>query len=165
MQEIWKHYIYNYEISNYGRLRNSITGKIRKNTFDKYGYVKIDITLGNNNKHKKIAIHRAVAQLFIPNPENKPQVNHIDGNKSNNNVDNLEWVTAKENIFHSLNNSLQPTGERCSFSKLSQKEVDYIRNNYKKRDKIFGGKALAKKFNIDESIISEIINKKIWKYN
>lgn len=69
------------------------------------GYCYVDIC--NKGKRKSARVHRLVALAFIPNPENKPQVNHIDGNKQNNNVGNLEWVTNRENRIHALNNGLK----------------------------------------------------------
>ena len=69
---------------------NDNTNNIRKLTKNSYGYLRTNITDRKNNTHKEIKIHRAVAELFIPNPYNYPQVNHIDGNKENNCVTNLE---------------------------------------------------------------------------
>lgn len=66
------------------------------------------VTLPNNGKLRKMYVHRLVAQAFIPNPENKPQVNHKDGNKMNNNVENLDWVTGSENQMHSYINGFLP---------------------------------------------------------
>ena len=65
---------------------------------NKCGYLSVMLTI--NGKQKRVGVHRLVAQAFIPNPDNKPQVNHIDGNKHNNKVDNLEWVTREENMQH-----------------------------------------------------------------
>ena len=91
----------NYEVSNFGFVRNLNYNKIKIliNREDNHGYLHIDLC--KNSKVKTFKIHRLVAKSFIPNPENKSQVNHIDGNKKNNTVDNLEWNTAKENIIHS----------------------------------------------------------------
>lgn len=63
------------------------------------GYLRVDLYDKNGNR-KHFKIHRLVAQAFIPNPENKPQINHIDGNKHNNSITNLEWVTDAENKEH-----------------------------------------------------------------
>ena len=86
-----------YEISNLGRLRRN--GKCLADCIDSNGYV-INI-LSLKGKHKTIRRHVLVAEAFIPNNEHKREVNHIDGNKLNNTVENLEWVTHRENAIHS----------------------------------------------------------------
>lgn len=100
MEEIWKvvEDLPRYEISNHGRLRNKETGRVLKTHVSKLGYEEINIRF-NNTLHFR-SIHRLVAKAFIQNPENKPEVNHIDENKLNNTVENLEWVTRKENLNH-----------------------------------------------------------------
>ena len=119
MKEIWKDikgYEGLYKISNLGNVlrckKIKIDSKGRKRIFEdlilkaninKNGYKYVNL---HNKKKQAYKIHRLVAQTFIPNQENKPQVNHIDGNKENNRVDNLEWVTGKENIRHAYKNNL-----------------------------------------------------------
>ena len=85
---------YDYEVSNVGLVRNVKTGRILKQ-FLVNGYLRVG--LSKDGVEKKFLVHRLVAQAFIPNPKNKPQIDHIDGNKQNNRVDNLRWVTSKEN--------------------------------------------------------------------
>jgi hypothetical protein len=88
----------NYFVTKEGKVINAKTNKILKPVFNTGGYQQV--TLHNRIKSKNIVIHRLIAKAFIPNPENKPQVNHIDGNKSNNSVTNLEWCTCSENVKH-----------------------------------------------------------------
>lgn len=173
MQEEWKRLIYNnedygdfYLVSNLGRIKNAKTGYIRKNTLDKKnGYYYMCLALGNRDSCKIIKPHRAVAQAFIPNPNNLPDVNHKDGNKTNNNVNNLEWCTKQENIIHAYKNGLNPTGEKSTSSKLTQEDVDFIRGNHVPRDCEFGSAALAKKYEVHPSTISKIVHDKNWKWD
>ena len=96
--EIWKRCAEypKYEVSDLGRIRH-IAGNIRK-TRQCAGYQYVCIW--QNGKHKNLRVHRLVAKAFIPNPSGKRCVNHIDGNRSNNRVDNLEWCSASENEIH-----------------------------------------------------------------
>jgi hypothetical protein len=89
----------NYIVTEKGDVINILTGKKLKTYLNK-GYPSISLR-NENGKKKNYLVHRIVAETFIPNPENKPFVNHIDGNSENFNVNNLEWCTQKENIFHS----------------------------------------------------------------
>lgn len=114
-KEIWKPikgYEDKYEISNFGNVKslyliNRQTKMKREKILKQHmtcGYLKV--ILRKENKMKNYLVHRLVAETFIPNPENKPQVNHINGYKLNNNVSNLEWVTRSENVNHAWINGL-----------------------------------------------------------
>lgn len=103
--------ITDYSVSNTGEVRKDTNNYMMK-PYIQNGYA--HITLQINKKPKRFNIHRLVAIAFIPNPENKPYVNHIDGNRSNNHVNNLEWVTAAENTQHAVRTGLmQPTREKA----------------------------------------------------
>ena len=80
-------------------------GRVIAQQFHGLGYARVE--LHQNNSARKYLVHRLLAESFIPNPENKPQVNHIDGNKRNNSLDNLEWVTQSENQLHAYRTGLQ----------------------------------------------------------
>lgn len=108
MEEIWKdvdRYDGLYQISNFGRVRNN-KGLLMAQKPSKDGYVRL--LLFKRGKYKAEYVHILVANAFIPNPESKPEVNHIDCCKSNNRADNLEWVTRSENHYHAVNNGLKP---------------------------------------------------------
>lgn len=117
--EIWKPvvgYEELYEVSSMGKIKslnnrsNHKKEKILKPIKDKDGYLRI--CLCKNNKKKIKAIHRLVAEAFISNPNNKPVINHKDGIKYNNNVNNLEWCTISENSKHAYDNRLRIISER-----------------------------------------------------
>ena len=103
----------NYSVSDTGYVRNNVTDKTLAYRRAGMGYFKV--TLCKDGKHYECYIHRLVANAFIPNPANKPQVNHIDGNKQNNSISNLEWVTDKENKQH-LYSRLDTTETRKKMS-------------------------------------------------
>lgn len=88
----------NYIVDENGTVINTATNHIKKPCDNNMGYLYID--LYNQGKHRKEYIHRLVAKAFIPNPKNKPYINHIDGNPHNNFVGNLEWCTPLENVEH-----------------------------------------------------------------
>ncbi len=117
-----------------------------------------------NSKRKHLSIHRAVAILYVPNPDNKPQVNHIDGNKLNNHYSNLEWVSNRENKDHALENGLYAKGTDMPNSVLTEDDIKYIRENYIPKHPQFGGEALSKKFGVRSPQISRIVNNKRWKH-
>ena len=107
-----------YEVSNTGKVRSldyHRRGIIKelKISVDRYGYPCISLPTGGNKK-KHFTIHRLVAMAFLANPEDKPEVNHKDGNKLNNHADNLEWVTMQENQRHAWGNGLKEGSRRMS---------------------------------------------------
>lgn len=162
-----------YEVSNRGQVRsmdfyiiNSLgrvrfyKSKLRKLTIDKNGYLTIGLHTG---LHKIKKVHRLVAQAFISNPENKPQVNHKDGNKSNNNDWNLEWCTNKENKQHAFSTGLtsMEKGEKSHNPKLTDKIVKDIRK------RILNGytlKEVGDLYNISISNVSMIKLNKTWNH-
>lgn len=138
-EELWKPIAGypNYKVSNRGRVMNLKTGSVLKNIIDTYGYAKVGLCKGNE-KLKQIKVHRLVATAFIPNPDNLPQVNHIDEDKRNNDVSNLEWCTASQNQRHSIHqrsckiNQLTLDGELVNTwdsSEQIKRELGYSKGN------------------------------------
>lgn len=93
-----------YLISSYGRLFSVKSNKVLKTYLRPTGYINAHYVACG--REVNIGVHRLVAQAFLPNPDNMPQVNHIDGDKTNNKVDNLEWVSSKENVKHAIEHGL-----------------------------------------------------------
>lgn len=152
-----------YQISTYGRLKSLKHKKpiIIKPFLSQKGYLRV--SLSKDNKPHQYFVHDLVAKAFVANPENKPEVNHEDGYKFNNYFENLTWVTPKENIAHAVRTGLQKTGENRANSKLTNAQVMHIRKIYKPRDKEFGAKALARKFNVSATTIRDIVHRKKYK--
>lgn len=163
--EIWKPYIYNYAVSNLGRIKNQVTGHILKPHANKKGYYVYVVSCGSRDKKIAIRIHVAVAKLFIENPDNLPEVNHIDGDKSNNAVSNLEWCSSKENTRHAIKKGLRVAakGESCFTAKLTSDDVEYIRKVYIPRDQDYGLRALGRKFGVYHTTIEDIVKEECWK--
>ena len=108
--EIWKPLARSekYLCSTSGRIRNAVSGKICNGSVNNHGYVRFDLC--ENGKRFVISGHHAVAETFIENPMSLSSINHIDGNKTNNNVSNLEWCTAKHNTHHAIHTLLKSIG-------------------------------------------------------
>lgn len=94
-----KGYKNRYQITSWGRVYSIESGRFLRNEKTQKGYCRV-VLVAENGKKAHFRVHRLVAEAFIPNPDNKPQVNHIDGNKLNNSITNLEWVTNQENYEH-----------------------------------------------------------------
>lgn len=142
-----------YDITRNGEIINKHTGRLVKPQKNGKGYFRVAIG-------KKLCfVHRLVAQKYVPNPDNKPQVNHKDGNKLNNCADNLEWVSNQQNRDHAIKNGLHIHGENCPWSKLSQVQVDFIR---KYND--INSKEMARIFNISSRHVLEIRRNESWKH-
>lgn len=140
-------------------------GRMIKNHKNTKGY--ISVALSKNGVVAMYRVHRLVAKMFVPNPNNLPEINHIDENKSNNASSNLEWVSHLNNIRHGTGirrgadkrfGSVHHYGESHAYAKLTNHDVVTI---YKSS---LLGRELSKIYNVSESCISEIKNKKSWKH-
>lgn len=142
-----------YDITYDGNVINKHNGHILIGQPNSKGYLRVCIG------KKFYFIHRLVAEKYVPNPDNKEQVNHKDGNKLNNSADNLEWMTNQENRTHAVNNFLQLQGEDCPYSKLNWEAVEYIRAN---PDHLLQ-RELAEMFGVARTTISSIVTYRTWK--
>lgn len=173
-EEIWKDiigYEGHYQISNQGRVKAlgrkgsgcCVIDRIKKVTKskDKTHYDSFGLCVGN--KSKCFMLHRVLAIHFIPNPENKKEVNHIDGNKSNNSLENLEWVTASENIYHGLKLGIMNTANGLTKSnvRFSKQDVIEIKKRIKNGDL---GAHIANDYGVNKVLIYNIKSGKTWKY-
>ena len=124
---------------------------------DKYKY----ITLWHQSKSKSFFVHRLVAMAFIDNPNDYPSVNHIDGCKDNNCVENLEWCTHKQNSMHALKIGLRKTGEDHHGAKLKNAQVRMIPELLEKG---FSQKAISVMYGVSYSTIKNVCQKRKWQY-
>lgn len=156
----WKTIEELYEVSDEGQIRRN--GNILKTRIDRYGYE--IVTLWCNGKCLTRKIHRLVAIAFIPNPDELPTVNHIDGNKLNNRVTNLEWLSVAENHRHAFATGLHTIGENRKSGrpvKLTEKDVLEIRELIKQG---FGNTEIGKEFGVSCGCIYSIRMNKSWQH-
>jgi DNA-binding transcriptional regulator YiaG len=116
----------------------------------------------DNGKVVALRVHRLVALAFIPNPEGLPQVNHIDGDKRNNRVENLEWVSNQENIDHAVRNGLMLRGEQVYGAKLKREDVVEIRRL--RADEGLTQKEISKRFGISRAQVGYIVRREKWSH-
>lgn len=134
----------NYEVSKEGVVRNITTQIIIKGSISTSGYKMVGLYLGNKKRLNK-QVHRLVALAFIDNPENKPQVNHKDSNKLNNHIDNLEWVTPKENMKHHYDNGGIKRNNQTYKGKFGSEHNRSIKIICIETNEIFGSMAEAER--------------------
>ena len=168
--EVWKKITFDnyetiYNVSNLGRIYNRDTARILKPVPDKRkGYLMVYLRLGKEH-YARCRVHRLVAQYFIenPDPKNKTQVNHKDGDKTNNAASNLEWVSPKENVNHAFSTGLHPvyTCEKASHAKLTNEEVELICQFMMKFPEI-SLKKVARMFEVGYSTIQNIRLHRQW---
>jgi hypothetical protein len=161
--EIWKTIkrYKDYQVSDLGNVKSFKRCNVIyvKKELSKKGYYRV--ALFKDGVRKYFSVNRLVAEAFIPNLENKPQVNHINGIKTDDNVKNLEWCTQSENMKHAYKNGLNfaNSGSKCNLSKLTEKEVKEIRqignSMYRKE--------VAKIYGVNRLTIGHIVNNKSWK--
>lgn len=171
--EVWipiKGYEGSYEVSNKGRIRSvdriikdrwgyrATKGKVLKLKVSKVGYIQAGLT---NQKVKWKLVHRLVAIAFIPNPDNKAQVNHKDGNKQNNNDWNLEWNTPGENQIHAYANGYKcQNGEKNHRHKLNDEAIIQIRKIWAEGNTTH--QKIADTYKVSRENISMILRNETW---
>lgn len=176
MEEIWKDipdYEGMYQVSNDGNVKSlpkmgkghkmihRLTGVIMSPSKGRSGYY--GVSLMKNDKKKRIEIHRLIAITFIPNPADKPQVNHKDGDKLNNRVSNLEWCTGSENCKHCLLNGLRKTarGVNKPNSRFTEQDVIDIKTRLLNLE---SQATIAKIYSVNPCIIQNINSGRPWKH-
>lgn len=147
-----------YEIWMGGSIVNFKTGKALKPQDNGRGYKKV--TLSIMGKQIQRYIHRLVASAHCPNPENKPHVNHKDGNKANNASYNLEWVTPLQNSEHAIESGLCNSGEQCYNAKFTERDINRMRF----LDKHIARYKIAQRMGCSKSTVSDILNGKRYKH-
>lgn len=154
---MWAEVSRKYEASSDGHIRNKQTGRVLKEFAGKGGYMRTQFD------GKTRAVHRVIADVFIPKEPGKEFVNHKDGNKRNNSVENLEWCTRSENMKHAYAHGLKSSsGELNGRSKLTVENVRTIKAIYRKGDKDCGATALAKRYGVARQTICAVASGQNW---
>jgi hypothetical protein len=147
---------------NKGKCHRSWDERPLKYSVDSKGYFRTN--LAKDGVNRTVKVHRVVAEAFIPNPMNLPQVNHKDGNKQNNTADNLEWCSASDNQKHAFRLGLKTVdGEKNPSHKLTPEQVEFVRTHYIPRHCEFSTVALGKRFGVHRKTIERIVNNRSWK--
>ncbi|MBR3497884.1 MAG: hypothetical protein IKO05_02695 [Selenomonadaceae bacterium] len=150
-----------YQVSNYGRVKSFYCNKvtlrkiIRKPVVIKDGY--IQVSLDKDGERKCVGLHIIVAKTFLPNPENKPLVNHESNDPANNCVWNLNWATNSENQNHAVRIGTKKIGYRNPRAKLTPDQVRFIREHYIPRDKEFSLAAFSRKFGVGITTLKRVV--------
>lgn len=163
-KEIWKDVVGwegLYRVSSHGSVF-SVRKKILLKSSNVAGYRQV--ILCRDSKMSSGRVHRLVAMAFIPNPDNKPEVNHIDGNKSHNYFKNLEWVTSSENVSHTYKSlgRVPRKGQQVNTNILTPNQVIQIRAKYIPYK--YSYKKLGDEYGVDQSAIYLIIKRRNWKH-
>ncbi len=162
MMEIWKAikgYEGFYEVSNYGNVRSLKYNKVKVMAKVFIGRKRMHyhgVHLRFGGKCETLKIHRLVAIAFIPNPENKPNINHVDSNRLNNNIDNLEWCTQKENIRHCISKGRFNRNTHEYGRKLPLQYRKVIKDIY--LSGMHTQKEIAAKYGIARTYVTKIVN-------
>lgn len=167
-KEIWKdieNYRGIYQVSNLGRVKSLVRKRVLKERIFKLtsitnGYIGVCLHK-NGIKIKRELVHRLVAKAFIPNPEDKPQVNHIDGVKTNNNLSNLEWNTRYENVQHAIRSGLSPKGSANARSILTESDIPKI---FEMRSEGFLQRDIGDYFGVHKGTVNDILLRKSWSH-
>ena len=141
-----------------GKIFNIAMNNTSKTRLNEKGYVIVSLNV--NDKEYVAKVHRLVAMKYIPNPNNYPQINHIDGIKTNNNIENLEWVDNKQNKYHAMKLLESKTGKRTSHAIFSMQEISNIRAMYKNKTP---KTVIENNFNINRSKLNKILYNEIYK--
>ena len=153
-----------YEIDEDGRFFSLRRGRLLKSSVNNAGYLCIGLWV--NSEITNFLVHRAVAETFVPNPHNKPVVNHKDGNRLNNHYSNLEWVTSAENTQHAIKNGISfkrktgdAKGEGHHASKFKDYQIREIREQYNKHK---NASFIARQYNVSTNTIYRIVTGRAW---
>jgi len=138
-----------------------LKGRIIKSLDGRGGYLKVSLT-NKSGKYIQITLHRLIGKTFIPNPENKPQINHKNAIRTDCRVENLEWVTDSENKRHAIEYLGNCKGERVGTHKLTAAQVLEIREMYK--DQYYNPRVIGEKYGVSRNSIIRIIEGKSWKH-